>query len=230
MSYKRAVLWASVAVVAAVAFFSQTNAAVSIMSRAWWEANDAIEARPRNFESAIKKKTKAKILNIEKRMARLGTAVYLTVHHTAVRARPRIETKQKLSDLQEMVQNGYWVDDRKTKYAVMGDVPYHFFISVKGDVVAGRDLAFAPFSNTKYKTPIGKHITVVLEGDFEEEVPNTTQLERLTELLYEKAREHGIRLENIGYHKKVAQTTCPGKNLIAKMPEIVQELKRRGIS
>ncbi len=70
----------------------------------------------------------------------------------------------------------------------------------------------------------------MLEGDFEEQSPSAAQLTALTDLLYTLARTHDVALKNIGYHKKVAQTTCPGKHMIAQMPMILEALRKRGLT
>jgi hypothetical protein len=136
------------------------------------------------------------------------------------------------------VQGGYLIEKsvknkevaRKETWKIfLGDIPYHFYISAQGEVAEGRKLTYAAYSNTVYKTPIENHITVVLEGNFEQETPTEAQLIALTDLLFTLAEKHKIPLANIGYHKMVAKTACPGKNLIALWPKVIETLEKKGL-
>ena len=71
------------------------------------------------------------------------------------------------------MQGGYWIGKQ---HIFLGDVPYHYYISAQGEVAQGRELKFTAFSNTIYKTPVATHITMVLEGNFENEAPTQQQL------------------------------------------------------
>jgi hypothetical protein len=224
----RLALVSRVLVVAAIPFAVVMAAAgpaeAPILSRAQWKAAPAIEKRVPPIKTG---KFDGKSVVSENQLPVRQRAVYLTVHHTAtpVRANQSIETK--LRNLQKLMQGGYWI---AKKQIFLGDIPYHFFIAADGKIAEGRELKFAAYSNTVYKTPIEQHITIVLEGNFETHQPTDAQLSAVTGLLYTLARQHNVSLGNIGYHRRVAATTCPGKHMIALMPTILETLRKRGIT
>jgi len=223
MTLRRAVLAAG-ALATMVVLLAPTVADTPVIARKQWKAHAAIEQRVPPIKQG---KFADRTVVAENRLPARKSAVYLTVHHTGSPARPNVATEQKVLSLQKLVQGGYWI---AKKQIFLGDIPYHFYISTQGQVAEGRELKFAAYSNTVYATPIEQHITVVLEGNFEEQMPNAAQLAALTDLLYALARAHHVSLKNIGYHRKVAQTTCPGKHMIAQMPMILEALRKRGLT
>ena len=213
------------AVVAAIGLAaSAPTAAVKIISRAEWSAHPALA----NRSPPIKTGTfKEETVVAENRMLPREAAMYLMVHHTGTQTHLDKPTTKKIRDLQGLVQGGYWIGK---KHIFLGDVPYHYYVSAQGDVAEGRELKFTAYSNTINKTSIATHITVVLEGNFDNETPTQEQLTALSDLLLDLAKKHKIKADNIRYHQQVAETSCPGKNLIALMPQIIQGLKQRGLS
>jgi hypothetical protein len=221
-----------------VSLFSFSAAALAndILSRQGWGAAPAIEVR--NPPIKIVNEGKHRVA-AENKMPAKADAAYLTVHHSA-RPGVRTELKRNLKSFQSQMQNGYDIQYPKyLKHVVLGDIPYHYFIYWKGQVAQGRELRFAAYSNTTYRTPIEKHITVVLDGNFESDRPSSAQLKSLTDLLEHLAKDHHISLDNIGHHRAVAvnpenpgkpATACPGKNLIREMDGIKKELAKRGVS
>ena len=199
-----------------------------IMSRQQWRAHAAIAKRQPPIQTGRIDNT---VTVAENALIPRQKAEYLTVHHTAVAAKPGVETAAKLRAFQQQMQNGYWIDTPSLrKHVFLGDIPYHYYISVQGDVAEGRELEFAAYSNTQYRTPIVNHITVTLEGDFQNEKPSAEQISSLIELLTTLAKEHSVPLNRISYHAAVAQTDCPGRNLIQKWPGIVEALKSNGVA
>jgi hypothetical protein len=199
-----------------------------IISRQQWRAHAAIAKRQPPIRTGRIGNT---VTVSENELIPRQKAEYLTVHHTAVPAEPGVETAAKLRAFQQQMQNGYWIATPSfRKHVFLGDVPYHYYISVQGDVAEGRELKFAAYSNTQYRTPIVNHITVTLEGDFQTEKPSTEQISSLIELLTTLAKEHSVPLNHISYHAAVAQTDCPGRNLIQKWPDIVEALKSNGVA
>jgi hypothetical protein len=197
------------------------------MSRQQWRAHAAIAKRQPPIRTGRIDNT---ITVAENELIPRQKAQYLTVHHTAVPAKPAVETAAKLRAFQQQMQNGYWIDTPSLRQHVfLGDIPYHYYISVQGDVAEGRELEFAAYSNTQYRTPIVNHITVALEGDFQSQKPSAEQISSLVELLTTLAKEHSVPLNHISYHAAVAQTDCPGRNLIQKWPDIVNALKSNGV-
>ena len=165
-------------------------------------------------------------------------ALYLTVHHRGIKGDPNVPIERKLRRFQQFSMGpDYWIG--KTQI-FLGDIPYHCFISYTGQVAEGRELKWSAWSNTNYVVPeentpavaITKHITVVLEGNFQEEEPTPEQLAALEQLLYQLAVEHQIPLAHISYHAKVVapgKTTCPGSNMIQRMPDVIADLQKRGL-
>lgn len=160
------------------------------------------------------------------------TAIYLTIHHTGGPIKANKPFAKKLLDFQALMQGGYDIQYPKyLAHVTFGDIPYHYFISVRGEIAEARQLKYSARSNTIYKTDIREHITVVLEGNFEVDQPTDAQLKALVEILTSLAKQHKIPLQNIGYHRTATEkfTICPGKNLISKMDMIKEELTKAGI-
>jgi N-acetylmuramoyl-L-alanine amidase-like protein len=199
-----------------------------IISRQQWRAHAAIAKRQPPIRTGRIDNT---ITVSENELIPRQRAEYLTVHHTAVPAKPGVETAVKLRAFQQQMQNGYWIDTPSLReHVFLGDIPYHYYISVQGDVAEGRELDFAAYSNTQYRTPIANHITVTLEGNFQTQKPSAEQISSLIERLTALAKEHSVPLNHISYHAAVAQTDCPGRNLIQMWPDIVEALKSNGVA
>jgi hypothetical protein len=150
------------------------------------------------------------------------TPVRLTVHHTATPAKPKASLASKLKSLQAFSQTDSKLADGRLKKA-WADIPYHYYIDVNGAVGEARPAEFVGDTNTKYD-PAG-HITIVVEGNFETETPSKAEIDALIGLLASLARRYHIDADKIGVHKEFAQTACPGKNMMAMMPEIVARVK-----
>lgn len=148
----------------------------------------------------------------------------LTIHHTATPANPKSSIEKKLKSLQAFSQSGSKLADGRTKKA-WADVPYHFYIDVLGAVAEGRAVDFVGDTNTNYD-PRG-HIGIVVEGNFEDEAPSAAQISSLVALLAVLAKRHGIDPGDIGTHRQFAQTACPGKLMMALLPKVVANVKKR---
>jgi hypothetical protein len=148
----------------------------------------------------------------------------ITIHHTAERQRPTLALDKKLRGLQRFSQNDGKLADGRSKPA-WPDIPYHFFIDAHGVIGEGRDLAFAGDTNTEYN-PQG-HALVVLEGNFEEETPTPEQLEAAHALVRWLAATYEVPADKIGGHRDYAVTSCPGKNLYARLDELRAEASPR---
>ena len=134
-----------------------------------------------------------------------------TIHHTATKQNPNKTIAQKLKGLQAFSQRSEKLADGRTKKAV-ADLPYHFYIDHKGTVAEGRDIQFIGDTNTSYN-PSG-HIAVVLEGNFESEMPTPNQIASLKGLLTLLKKKYNIEEKSIGTHQDFAQTACPSRNLL----------------
>ncbi|MGH6826875.1 N-acetylmuramoyl-L-alanine amidase [Methyloceanibacter sp.] len=152
------------------------------------------------------------------------TPVRLTIHHTGAAAKPRVSLANKLKSLQAFSQTDAPLDDGRIKKA-WPDIPYHYYIDVNGAVGEARPVEFVGDTNTKYD-PTG-HITIVVEGNFDKETPTKAEIDALVGLLASLATKYHIDVDKIGAHKQFAQTACPGKNMMALMPEIVARVRER---
>jgi hypothetical protein len=140
----------------------------------------------------------------------------IVIHHTSVRQQPNVSLEKKMRGLESFSRTPGKVGNR-TKPA-WGDVPYHFYIDAKGRIGEGRSLSFAGDSNTKYDT--GGKIQIVLEGHFDQEMPDGKQLEALDRLVAWLAADHKIGPDGVAGHDHFAATDCPGKNLSTHLPSL----------
>lgn len=139
----------------------------------------------------------------------------ITIHHTATRQAPARGLDDKMRALQRFSQTESPLASGRMK-PVWGDIPYHFYIDHAGRVAEGRELRYAGDSNTAYD-PAG-HVLIVLEGNFEEELPTAAQLESLARLTWWHARRWDVQPGRIGVHRDFADTLCPGRNLEHYLP------------
>jgi hypothetical protein len=143
------------------------------------------------------------------------TPASITIHHTATRQNPQRPLADKMRGLQRFSQTESPLASGRIK-PVWGDIPYHFYIDAAGHIAEGRALRFVGDSNTAYD-PAG-HLQIVLEGNFEEEVPTPAQLESLARLTWWHARRWGVSADSIFVHRDHAETLCPGRNLEHYIP------------
>ena len=164
---------ASFLVGALAAFGSSSNvqADPKIISRTEWKAKPAIAKRSPPIQTGM---IDGVTVVSENAMPPREAAFYLTFHHDVVPAKPNKPTVEKMRTFQRNMQDGYWIGT--TKHIYLGDTPYHFYVSSTGDIAEGRELKYAAYSNTVYKTPIEQHITIVLEGNFTKDKDEPTEL------------------------------------------------------
>lgn len=104
------------------------------------------------------------------------------------------------------------------------DLPYHFLISPDGRIFEGRDPYYQPQSNTDYD--MRGVLNVQLFGNFEEQSVSPEQMRALASLLRYLCESYSISAGRISTHQQEApgQTTCPGRDLIRCLPEILSEV------
>ncbi|MDJ0923647.1 MAG: peptidoglycan recognition family protein [Acidimicrobiia bacterium] len=97
------------------------------------------------------------------------------------------------------------------------DLAYHFIVGRDGKVYEGRPYNAVGDTATAYD-PTG-HFLVVVEGNFDEDTPTTTQLELTAQLVAWAAMQFDIplasSLESVSGHRDHAATSCPGDSLYA---------------
>jgi hypothetical protein len=146
----------------------------------------------------------------------------IILHNTGVVQNTKVVLEKKMYNLQAFSQRPGLVSPNHMKPA-WPDVPYHFYIDVFGRIAEGRDVRFAGDTNTNYNT-VG-FIQVVVEGEFDEEMPNAAQMSALEKLLAWLLLSWNIPMESVSVHKDHAETTCPGRNFMALLPGVLAAVK-----
>ena len=150
------------------------------------------------------------------------TPAAILVHHTGSPQKLKTTLAAKMQGLQRFSQAKEKLADGRVK-PVWPDVPYHFYVNVDGSIAEGRDINAVGDTNTGYD-PKG-FIQVVVEGNFETEKLSDAQAASLLTLLQWLKVKHNIKTSAIQPHKDKAQTACPGKDLMEKLPGILKKLK-----
>jgi N-acetylmuramoyl-L-alanine amidase len=145
----------------------------------------------------------------------------ILIHHTGSNQKLKTTLAAKMRGLQRFSQAREKLSDGRTKPA-WPDVPYHFYISVDGQIAEGRNINAVGDTNTGYN-PAG-FIQVVVEGNFESEKVTEAQTASLQALLRSLMKKYKIEASAIQAHKDKAQTACPGKDLAEKLPGIIAGL------
>jgi len=147
----------------------------------------------------------------------------ITVHHTATKQAADKSLADKLKALQNFSQSRSQLGNGRMK-ELWADIPYHFYITAKGEIGEGRELQYTGDSNTPYD-PTG-HALIVLEGNFEVESVTEAQLQSLKKLISSLSKKYQISSDKISGHKDNADTLCPGKNLYELIPSLKEDLEK----
>jgi hypothetical protein len=126
----------------------------------------------------------------------------IVIHHTGVKQQKKYSLKQKLRGLQGFSQG-------KKNW---GDVPYHFYIDMHGEIGEGRELKYSGDTNTGYNP--ANRIHIVLEGHFDGEVPSTGQISSMAALVGSLQNRFSVPSHKISGHMDHVSTDCPGENLL----------------
>jgi hypothetical protein len=103
------------------------------------------------------------------------------------------------------------------------DVPYHYYIDGLGRIAEGRDASYMGDSNTSYE--LDGHLQIALEGNFEQEIPTSEQLDALRELIVWLQLFWRLPAEGISTHQNHAATVCPGRNFLKALPDVLAKVK-----
>jgi len=145
------------------------------------------------------------------------TPTRITIHNTGERSRPDLPLDQKLRALQTFSQREERMSDGGMHHA-WPDVPYHYYIDIKGRLAEARDWHFAGDTNTTYD-PAG-HLLIVLEGNFNQERPTPEQLATLRTMVSWASNRWRIPADSLAGHRDFARTDCPGKNLYPQLDSL----------
>ena len=141
----------------------------------------------------------------------------IVLHNTGTAQRADVPLATKVRALQAFSQREAPMGPGYVKPA-WADIPYHYYIDKAGHIAEGRDPHFAGDSNTPYD--LADKLQVVLEGNFDKEVPGAAQLGALARLVAWLQLAWRIPHERVTVHKDHADTTCPGANFMAKLDAV----------
>ncbi len=124
----------------------------------------------------------------------------LTIHHAGVVDDGSVAGDEKMRRLFNF----------SVKQRPWGDVPYHFVIDRTGCIREGRDMIYAPDTNTSYD--VDSHICICVNGDLTKQPLMENQYRSLVDLLVKLAADLDVPNDRIAGHKDYApgETTCPG--------------------
>ncbi len=177
--------------------FESSSPSISLISRSQWGAHAPV--------LAMKKHTLQRI----------------TLHHSGVAAKKGRDSRELIRKLQAYSQQSAMLGDGKTK-PVWADLPYHYLIYANGDILEGREWQYAGDTNTDYD-PSG-HLLICVDGNFEEEMPTPEQIQALRQLLKYLTLRHQILATEIGGHRDLSETLCPGRHLLPWISQLREEL------
>ena len=97
------------------------------------------------------------------------------------------------------------------------DIAYHFIIDLEGNIYQGRPIDCAGDTFTSYD-PSG-HLLIMIDGNYEEQKVSDKSWEYTEKLVNWALQEYHLTKKDVHYHKELASTLCPGKNLIEKIEQ-----------
>ena len=148
-------------------------------------------------------------------MTNLETVKYLVVHHAASSDTTTIEDIRRWH-----INNNKWTD-----------IGYHKIISVDGTVKQGRE------DNVIGAQAFGANavsLGICLIGNYEVNKPSEKMIDSLVQVLATLCKRHNLTVDKIIGHYKVSTmfnapagaSGCPGKHMIARLPEIRERVKK----
>lgn len=108
------------------------------------------------------------------------------------------------------------------------EIGYHMVIGANGQKESGRSTSKM---GAHAKGANSDSLGVCVTGNFETEQPDIKQVEALTDVLVDWCKTHNLKETNIYGHYNApggtTTTSCPGKNLKAKLNEIKLNVKEK---
>lgn len=127
----------------------------------------------------------------------------ITLHHTAVPARPGQDTPARLRSYQAHHIGLGWPD-----------IAYHLLIGPDGTIYLGRSAAFRGDTATAYD-PTG-HLLICLDGHFDRHDLPEPQYRAAVALCAWAVAAHRVPVARISAHRDHARTACPGAAVLAR--------------
>ena len=148
---------------------------------------------------------------------------WITIHHTGGPAAEGLEsTKNAVRGFQRYHMYGR-ADEGKKPFE---DIGYHYLIGSAGIIALGRPENKVG-AHVKDKNP--GRVGIALIGNYDEEEPTPEQIKSLVRLGAYLAIKYGMNPGAEGFiepHKHFQNTDCPGKNIMAILPQIRQDIIR----
>ena len=152
------------------------------------------------------------------------TVTGIILHQTGIRKNAAASLGDKMRALQSFSQHPGEVAPGRRKPA-WPDVPYHFYVDAGGRIAEGREIRFAGDTSTNYN-PSG-FIQVVVEGDFDKEIPSPEQLSAVRDLVTWLIVSNGLSPDDVTTHADHARTDCPGRNFRTALPGVLSQIHER---
>lgn len=140
----------------------------------------------------------------------------ITVHHDAEVAAKSMTQDQAIERMQRH-------QDMHINTNGWADIGYHYVISPRGLILAGRSL-FSPGSHVA-KANTG-NLGICLMGNFESQTPPVAQIQSLVELAAWWCYQLKIDPSNISGHRDFLPTACPGATLYSELDEIRRQVTK----
>jgi hypothetical protein len=125
----------------------------------------------------------------------------ITLHHTAVAARPGQNMATRLRSYQAHHVSMGWPD-----------IAYHLLIGPDGVIYMGRSARIRGDTATRYD-PTG-HLLICLDGHFDKHPLPEAQYRAAVGVCAWACRDHRIPVERISPHQAHAETACPGQSVL----------------
>jgi N-acetyl-anhydromuramyl-L-alanine amidase AmpD len=149
----------------------------------------------------------------------MGSITRVTVHHTATPRDGRGSATDAAAELRS-IQNSHQGERG------WADIGYHFLIDGAGRVWEGREIQYQG-AHAGNREANRSNLGIALLGDFDRTPPTREQEEALVRVLRAQCATHGIAVRHVQGHNDVAHefhtggTSCPGRFLASKLPELV---------